>query len=82
MAYGFRKDAGMSYNASALTQAVADYDVRKQAYRSFGLIEPYAASLYHDYYLCLGDGCNCAFSPPAGAAPAGIGATVDKYRKY
>eukprot|EP00041_Stephanoeca_diplocostata_P028099 m.786342 g.786342 ORF g.786342 m.786342 type:complete len:87 (-) comp23305_c1_seq31:1818-2078(-) len=64
---GYRKNAGMNYNATALANAITEYDAATSAYRAFGLSNVFAASLYHPYYLCLGTSCNCAFDPPAGA---------------
>eukprot|EP00038_Savillea_parva_P017329 m.19844 g.19844 ORF g.19844 m.19844 type:complete len:597 (+) comp3731_c0_seq1:39-1829(+) len=80
MQQGFRKGAHMPWNATTLANAINDYDAAYAEYRAFGLAEVYAASLYHPYYLCLGTACNCAFDPPPGAAPDGIGATVDSLR--
>merc|ERR1711862_1006617 len=54
------------------------YDAAWVAYRAFGLAEPYAPSLYHDYYLCLGTQCTGALDPSP--RPDGIGNTVDAYR--
>eukprot|EP00051_Salpingoeca_urceolata_P017172 m.232290 g.232290 ORF g.232290 m.232290 type:complete len:727 (+) comp18882_c0_seq12:64-2244(+) len=80
MVQGYRKTHNLSYNATELLQAIADYDARMMAYQAYGLSELYAPSLYHPYYLCLGTQCNCGVSPPAGQAPDGIGATVDSFR--
>eukprot|EP01065_Artemidia_motanka_P005920 TRINITY_DN12878_c0_g1_i1.p1 TRINITY_DN12878_c0_g1~~TRINITY_DN12878_c0_g1_i1.p1 ORF type:complete len:588 (+),score=184.61 TRINITY_DN12878_c0_g1_i1:65-1765(+) len=80
LAQGYRKDRKMQYDAAALAAAIADYDSAFGAYRAFGLVNGFAPSLYHPYYLCLGTDCTGAFDPPPGAAPAGIGASVDKYR--
>eukprot|EP00040_Diaphanoeca_grandis_P024403 m.134036 g.134036 ORF g.134036 m.134036 type:complete len:573 (+) comp29715_c0_seq1:24-1742(+) len=61
MAIGYRKNNKMSFSQANLTQAIADYDNAWGAYKAFGISELYAASLYHDYYLCLGDDCDNAF---------------------
>ena len=63
-----------------LTNALEKYDGAWSAYRAFGLANIFSASLYHPYYLCLGDFCNASFDPPAGQTPDGIGSTVDALR--
>lgn len=78
MALGYRKQNNMTFDAAALQRAVAEYDSRWAGYQAFGLSEVYAASLYHDYYLCLGNDCDNAFVSD-GKDP-GIGATVDAFR--
>jgi hypothetical protein len=80
MQQGYRKDANMPWNATVLSAAISAYDAAYAGYRAFGLAEVHAASLYHPYYLCLGTSCNCAFDPPNGSVPDGIGATVDRFR--
>jgi len=78
MAEGYRKDNGVQWSSIALQQAIADYDSAFFAYRAYGLAEPYAPSLYHDYYLCLGTDCTGALDPSP--HPDGIGNTVNRYR--
>jgi len=78
MAEGYRKDHGLQWSSAALQQAIADYDTAFVAYHALSLAEPYAPSLYHDYYLCLGTQCTGALDPSP--RPDGIGNTVDKYR--
>ena len=93
MAQGFLKGAGNAappscgpntvFNQTELTAAICDYDAAQMAYRAFGLANVFAASLYHDYYFCLGDDCNGSFEPGAGKAGdsgKGIGALVDSLR--
>jgi hypothetical protein len=72
-----------------ISDKIAEYDAAFVAYRAFGLANVNAASLYHDYYLCLGTTCNGGFSPPAcdmqpgsydGKNAYGIGYTVDQLR--
>ena len=69
------------FNQTELTAAICTYDAAQLAYRAFGLANVFAASLYHDYYLCLGDDCNGSFEPGnAGDGGRGIGALVNSLR--
>ena len=75
------QDVPPRFDPKALASAIADYDNAWAAYRAFGLSHVFAPSLYHDYYLCLGTSCNCAFDPQdSGDDGAGIGVTIDRLR--
>jgi hypothetical protein len=81
MVLGYAKIHGLPFDATALNTSLEAYDARWAGYRAFGLTNRYAASLYHDYYLCLGTECSGAFSPlPGAAAPSGIGSSISKIR--
>jgi len=83
MVWGYLKLHGHEFNATALNQTIADYYSHFGAYKAFGLANRYAASLYHDYYLCLGTFCTGAFDPSdTHSAPPGIGSSIRKIQAF
>ena len=90
--HAYRQAHGISplLNPLQLAAQIHTYDAAFGAYRSFGLANVDAASLYHDYYLCLGTSCNNGFTPLVedmqrysiqGKDAYGIGYTIDQLRK-
>ena len=90
-AYAKKEKLPLPMSLDQVNDALKLYDARWSAYRAFGLATTHAASLYHDYYLCLGTTCNGAFDPPdadmqsgsiQGKNAYGLGNSIDGLRVH